>query len=225
MHSRVFVYCLLVLFVACTAKPAYVLSDKKMENVLFDLYIAQTEINENAAVFYNDSAKKQELLQTVFKKHKISQAKFDTSLVWYNAHLDRYMKINTQLTERYGRLINKLQTEIDRQKRRLRVDTLQFEDLNLKDFVTPSLFPWLTENPIDSVLPIDSVHPVLLPDSVRPIPEMDPDTLPDTLSAPAIRLPEQQRTVPITQKTEIMRESEIVDPAPIAIRKSRNKQK
>ncbi|MDR0540760.1 MAG: DUF4296 domain-containing protein [Dysgonamonadaceae bacterium] len=150
MRSRSFAYLFLILFAACTGKPAYVLSDKKMENVLFDLYIAETEINENSTVFRTDSAKMQNLLQSVFKKHKISQAKFDTSLVWYNAHVDRYMKINTQLTERYGLLIEKLQAEIDRQRKPLSIDTIQFEDLKLKDFATPFLFPWLPEDSVDS---------------------------------------------------------------------------
>lgn len=217
MRSRVFVYLLLMGFIACTVKPAYVLSDKKMENVLFDLYIAQTEVGENSAVFYNDSAKKQDLLQSVFKKHKITQAKFDTSLVWYNAHMDRYMKINTQLTERYDRLINQLQSAIDRKERRLRGDTLRFEDLHLKEFITLSVFPWLPANPADSVLSVDSIHPV---DSIRPVP-----AIPDTLPPPFIRLPDQQRTVPITQKPEIVRERVIVHPTPVAIDKSRNKQK
>ncbi|MDR2804119.1 MAG: DUF4296 domain-containing protein [Dysgonamonadaceae bacterium] len=158
MRSRSFICCfLLVCIAACTGKPAYVLSDKKMENVLFDLYLAETEINENSAIFYNDSAKKQELLQSVFQKHKISQAKFDTSLVWYNAHIQRYMKINTQLAERYDRQIDQLEAELKRQEKALRQDSISFKDLNLKDFATPLLYPWFPETATDSIQPPDTL--------------------------------------------------------------------
>ena len=151
MRSRLFVYLLPVLFAACSDRPAYVLTDKKMENVLFDLYIAETEITENSMSFYNDSVKKQNLLQSVFKKHKVSQAKFDTSLVWYNANLKRYLKINTQVNERYGQRIGELQTEDKRRKRvkeMIAGNKIQFKDLDIKDFVTPLI----SFSPVDSLL-------------------------------------------------------------------------
>ena len=138
MRSRLFVYLFIAIFLACTGKPNYVLSDRKMENVLFDLYIAEAEIIENSRIFSNDSTKKQDLLQSVFKKHKISQAQLDTSLVWYNANLKRYLKINTQVSERYGSRIDQLQAEIDRIRRaeeRAKGNKLRFEDLKLQNFL------------------------------------------------------------------------------------------
>ena len=157
MRSRLFVYLFLSMFLACTGKPAYVLSDKKMENVLFDLYIAETEITENSRIFSNDSAKRQDLLQSVFKKHKISQAKFDTSLVWYNTDLKRYLKINTQVTERYGSWIDRLQAEVYRIKRakeRVEGNKLRFEEMNLEDFATTWLSLWRTDV---SALPVKTI--------------------------------------------------------------------
>jgi len=148
MRSRLFVYLFLGMFLACTSKPVYVLSDKKMEHVLFDLYIAEAGMNENSGIFYNDSVKKQELLQSVFKKHKTSQTQFDTSLVWYNANLKRYLKINTQVAERYDHWIDQLQAEIARVKRaeeRVKGNQLRFEDLDLHDYVTPLLSYWKTD--------------------------------------------------------------------------------
>jgi hypothetical protein len=96
---------------ACSSRPAYVLSDKKMENILFDLYIAETEIKENTSFLSNDSLRRQQLLQSVFEKHKISEQTFDTSLVWYNANLDRYLKIIEKVTDRYTFLIEDLEKE------------------------------------------------------------------------------------------------------------------
>jgi uncharacterized protein YcfL len=152
MRPRPIIYFFLLCLIACTSKPSYVLSDKKMENVLFDLYLAEAGVTENAALFYNDSVKKQEFLQSVFKKHHTTQAKFDTSLVWYNAHMQRYMKINTQLTDRYDRLIRQLETEAERRARALQKDSIRLEDLNLKDYLTPFLSPWIPKINADSLL-------------------------------------------------------------------------
>lgn len=121
-----------------------------MENVLFDLYIAETEIKENYAVFHSDSIRKQQLLHSVFKKHRISEQKFDTSLVWYNAHLDKYLKINDKLTARYTLLIENLQAEV--QKANIPPqNTLSFKDLGLKDFTTPILTFYSLNQDTDSI--------------------------------------------------------------------------
>lgn len=215
MRAGILIAFSLILFAACTVKPTYVLSEKKMENVLFDLYIAQTEISENTTSLYADSASKRKLLQSVLKKHRITQEKLDTSLVWYNAHIERYMNINKQLTERYNLLIDKLQAEIERRERRFQTDTLRWEDLNLKNFIQPFLFPWLT----DTVALGLNIEPIA-PDIEPVAPDIKPDTLPPTDSG----LSNQQRAVPVAQKTEVVQESVVIDPAPVAIRKGRDKQ-
>ena len=200
MRSRWFVYLFLGMFVACTGKPMYVLSDKKMENVLFDLHLAEIGVSENARIFYNDSAKKQDLLQSVFEKHKISQERFDTSLVWYNAHLSHYLKINTKVTERYDRWISQLQAEVSRMER-LDKELPRFEDLELEDFMETWFSPWLMQVltdsilstdsisilPTDSVLPTGSVLPisfVLLTDSILPADSIRRDTIAIPLKKP-----------------------------------------
>lgn len=207
-HLPLFALAMLLLS-ACTGKPAYVLSDKKMENVLFDLYLAEAGVNENFAHFRNDSARQQDFLQSVFKKHKTTQARFDTSLVWYNAHMQRYIKINTQLTARYNQLIHQLEAQAKRRERLLSLssDTLRFEHLNLKDFTfllrwhsdpdtlpllyfltpalpaLPQLPHWQTDTPADT-LSADTIPAPLLP-----VPDLPADTLPAQISAEASPAP------------------------------------
>lgn len=106
-----FVTC--VLF-ACTSRPSIVLSEKKMENVLYDLYLADTEIIKNNYLLNSDQLAKQKLFQSVFDKHKITQAEFDTSLVWYNQNLDLYMKINERIIQRYDVAIENMELEKNR---------------------------------------------------------------------------------------------------------------
>jgi hypothetical protein len=95
------------MFAMCT-KPSYVLSEKKMEKVLYDMYIAEAEMTNNYSIFTSDSVKKRELLNSVLAKHKISKEKLDTSLVWYSAHLEKFMKINEKIEEQYSILIDTL---------------------------------------------------------------------------------------------------------------------
>jgi hypothetical protein len=112
-HFILFVLAMALLS-ACNNRPSYVLSDKKMENILFDLYIAETEIKENNPVFLNDSLRKQQLLHSVFGKHRLSEQTFDTSLVWYNANLEKYLKIIEKVTKRYASSIEDLRKERER---------------------------------------------------------------------------------------------------------------
>lgn len=72
-----------------------------MENVLYDLYLAETIISDNYN-FSNDSLRKENMLKAIFEKHKINKQEFDTSLVWYVSELDRYGKINEKIIERYS---------------------------------------------------------------------------------------------------------------------------
>ncbi|MDR0427898.1 MAG: DUF4296 domain-containing protein [Dysgonamonadaceae bacterium] len=96
---------------ACSNRPSHVLSEKKMEEVLYDLYIAEIEMRQNSQLFNNDSILKQQLLQSVFEGKKITEEEFDTSLVWYNKNLEKYVKINERLMARYDEEIEKLRKE------------------------------------------------------------------------------------------------------------------
>jgi len=80
---------------------------------MFDINLAEAEINNNYTVFGNNDEKKQELLNSVLEKHKISKQELDTSLVWYSAHLERYLKICDRVSKRYDREIDLLQKEIN----------------------------------------------------------------------------------------------------------------
>jgi len=82
-----------------------------MEKVLYDIYIAEGEINANYLIFSSDSTRKQELLNSVLKKHKITEAVLDTSLAWYSGNLEKYFKIHENLTKRYAEALEKLRKQ------------------------------------------------------------------------------------------------------------------
>ena len=125
IFTRLFIYSFIfLLFFSCTNRPNDVLSEQKMEAVLFDLYQLEVVINENRSIFDNDSILRAQCLKSIFDKHKISEAKFDTSLVWYNANLGKFLKINEQLNNRYSQLIDDLNaTEEIIRKAATQIDT------------------------------------------------------------------------------------------------------
>jgi hypothetical protein len=77
----------LMVFPSCRKMPGGVLPEKKMKEVLIDMQLAENIINANYQT-YPDSAHKAALYQSVFRKHKITQAIYDSSLVWYGKNLD-----------------------------------------------------------------------------------------------------------------------------------------
>lgn len=90
---------------ACEVKrPKVVLPDAKMENVLYDYHIAKAMGEE---VPYSESYKRVLYVESVFKKHGITQADFDTTMAWYARNPEVltkvYEKVNLRLkVERDG---------------------------------------------------------------------------------------------------------------------------
>lgn len=90
---------------ACQVKrPDHVLQDDLMEEVLYDYHIAKAMGEE---VPYNENYKRVLYIESVFKKHGITQADFDSSMVWFARNPEVlakiYEKVNLRLkVERDG---------------------------------------------------------------------------------------------------------------------------
>lgn len=83
---------------ACQVKrPDTVLPDAKMENVLYDFHIAKAMGEE---VPYGESYKRVLYIESVYRKHGITQADFDTSMVWYARHPDALTKVYERVNQR-----------------------------------------------------------------------------------------------------------------------------
>lgn len=96
MRNRLRRYGVVLLAVAllasCSKVPDGVLSEKKMKAVLIDMQLAEAMISTDYKKYSND-AEKDALYQSVFRKHDIDQAVYDSSLVWYGRNLDVYMQV------------------------------------------------------------------------------------------------------------------------------------
>lgn len=97
---------MLIILASCDGRGDGVLSKKKMEDVLFDYHLAQ-------AMTFNLRSEQRDLsdqyIASVFKKHGITEAIFDSSLVYYNRHQDQLADIYKNLQKRYERLDATLQ--------------------------------------------------------------------------------------------------------------------
>jgi hypothetical protein len=87
-----------------------VLSETQMEKLLYDYHLAKA-ISEDLP--YNDNYKKQLYVDYVFEKHKVTEAVFDSSLVWYTRHTEVLAKIYEKINKRFKNQQEKIDRLID----------------------------------------------------------------------------------------------------------------
>ena len=95
---------LIILFIltimACEDRPQNVLSRSEMEDVLYDYHMMQGIINQLPGEERTEKA--QDYINAVYEKHGITEAQFDTSIIYYNRHAEDLHKIYKNLKERYN---------------------------------------------------------------------------------------------------------------------------
>lgn len=77
---------------ACSKVPDGILKEKDMQSVMVDMYIAEAMIGADYQKYQGDE-KKEALYESVFRKHNISQAEYDSSIIWYGKNLKIYMEV------------------------------------------------------------------------------------------------------------------------------------
>lgn len=87
-----------ILLCGCNSRPEGVVPQGKMVELMVDMHKAEAVIDMNSAQFNNDSLKKS-MRQSVLMKHGVSQAQFDTTLVWYGHHAKQYGEMYDDVIE------------------------------------------------------------------------------------------------------------------------------
>lgn len=87
-----------VVLCACKRVPDHVIQPDDMAELLADIHTAESAVDLNYQKFVTDSSRKV-VKQAIFKKHGVTAQQFDTSMVWYGAHLDRYMDVYDHVDE------------------------------------------------------------------------------------------------------------------------------
>ena len=102
---------IIVLFIfilsSCDDTPKGILSRGKMEDVLYDYHIMQGIIDQLPSEEREEKA--QDYINAVYEKHGITEAQFDSSIVYYNRHSKELHKIYTNLKERYTVMNDEIQ--------------------------------------------------------------------------------------------------------------------
>ncbi len=100
-----FFLCVILLY-SCNDRPRGVLNKQEMEDALYDVYLTQALIQTNSR--YATPEAKDSLLGGILAKHNITQAQFDSSIVWYSRQGEIYYKLNDKVSKR----LQDLQKEI-----------------------------------------------------------------------------------------------------------------
>ncbi len=108
-HSKILLFGCLLLFStlsSCTIRPRSVLPPRKMEAVLYDLHRAEGVLQ---AAGYN-TGKEEEVnayYESILMKQGVTQASFDSSLVWYTDNPKQFCIV-------YGKVVERLKKDNDR---------------------------------------------------------------------------------------------------------------
>lgn len=101
----------LVLATGCVIRPNEVLSNKQMVDLLVDLHAAEGII-QAAAMTYGHDEEVNNYYAMVLEKHGVTQAEFDSSLVWYTANPAYFQSV-------YPKVMKRLQARLDTETARL----------------------------------------------------------------------------------------------------------
>lgn len=135
------ILCVLLAIVGC--RPRGVLSNKEMRNVLYDLHRVDGAL-QVAGYNYGHNQELAAYYKTVLDEHGVTQAEFDSSLVWYTDNPQIFNKI-------YPKVIARLQEDVDYQEQ-LREERLEKRRTKKKGEVQKDLEEMTPQKSIEEVL-------------------------------------------------------------------------
>lgn len=96
------------LLVGCGKQiPTDVIQPDRMENILYDYHLSISMSNN---LSYSDNYQKEAYKNYVFQKYSITEAEFDSSMVWYTRHTEELAAIYKRLGERFRKEKKQVQT-------------------------------------------------------------------------------------------------------------------
>lgn len=93
--AALFMMCLCA---ACSRVPDHVIPPEQMARLMADLRTADAVLTYNPQQYRADSSRRA-LKQAVFDRNGVTQAQFDTSLVWYGHNIGRYQDVTERSIE------------------------------------------------------------------------------------------------------------------------------
>lgn len=99
MKKLLYITFLFLALVACESTPSDLLSKGEMEDILYDIHIAQN-MDDNSVSYDEKGLREITLRKSIFDKYGVSQAQWDTSFNYYCRHTEQLYEIYESLSER-----------------------------------------------------------------------------------------------------------------------------
>lgn len=128
------------LLIACGRHiPKDVILPDKMEEILYDYHLS---ISMSDNIPYEDNYKKKSYQNFVFQKHGITEAEFDSSMVWYTRNTELLADIYTNLSQRFSKQRDYIENFLEARKEN---DFVSMPGDTVDVWPYKSLY-WLTDN-------------------------------------------------------------------------------
>lgn len=88
----------LLCLAACSQRPKGVLDREEMAQLLADIHIGESVVENNFRHYNTDSARSV-LRQSIYAKHGVTTQQVDSSLMWYGRNMDQYIEVYDRVTE------------------------------------------------------------------------------------------------------------------------------
>lgn len=149
-NLRVIVYLMFVmLFTSCGQQiPDDVIKPKEMENLLYDYHLAITMGND---LSYSEKYKREAYKEYVLRKHGVTYAEFDSSMVWYTRNTKELTEIYKNLQKRFEMAEEQIRSELNKRSGQISV-SLSGDSVDV--WSDRNLY-WLTSYPLTNKLQFD----------------------------------------------------------------------
>lgn len=128
--------------------PGDIIQPSEMEDLLYDYHLALTMGND---LNYNDRYKRESYRNYVFNKHGVTEAEFDSSMVWYTRNGKMLTDIYKNLQKRYEMAEEQMRSELNKRSGQISV-SLSGDSVDV--WSDRNLY-WLTSSPLTNRLMFD----------------------------------------------------------------------
>ena len=123
--------------------PDHVITPDKMEDVLYDYHLAMAMSNDLK------NGEKVAYKKYVFKKHRITEAEFDSSMVWYTRETKLLYAMYGKLNKRFNREYNNVEMKLES---RQEASTYEYESGDSINIWHTRNLAWMSESPLHHLL-------------------------------------------------------------------------
>ena len=111
-YLRLLFFVAVVFLVSCGKQiPGDIIQPSEMEELLYDYHLALTMGND---LSYTERYKRESYKNYVFKKHGVTEAEFDSSMVWYTRNSKMLTDIYKNLQKRYEMEEEQMRSELNK---------------------------------------------------------------------------------------------------------------